>query len=747
MNFSLKPLSLKPLRVKAPTLLLATIPLLCDAHEVPAEFDSDTYYGSIVVTGVKPVSSDSDLGAQRAANSDTATMLRNYPGISLYTAGGISSLPVLHGLADDRIKIQVNGMDLMPSCPNHMNPPLSLVDPSYVGAITVMAGITPVSVGGDSIAGTIQVSAPVPEFASSLQQTFVKGQAGTFYRSNGDAHGANLSTTYATETFNLTYNGSTAQSNDVSAARDFKPAGYAAGTRTWLAGDVIGSTAYKAENNQLDLAMRHEEHLLEFSASLQDVPYELFPTQRMDMTKNLSKQFNLHYQGHFQWGEFDARAYEQLTSHAMNFGADKQFQYGTAAGMPMNTEGKTRGVAFKATIPLSEMNAVKLGTEYINYQLNDWWPPATATMGMMGPSTFQNINNGQRDRTALFAEWGSRWSQTWQSQLGARSETLNTNTGDVQGYNNMSMYVNDAATFNAQNHQRTDHNLDLTALMRYTPTDTEQFEFGYAQKTRSPNLYERYTWAASGMAAIMNNFVGDGNGYVGNQNLKPEVAHTVSATLDLHGEDKNAWQFKLTPYYTYVTNFIDAQRCPLSYSSNCTVGNLNATTGFVTLQYDNQTAQIYGADISGFKRLGMWDGVGSLKLTGVINYTRGENLSSGDNLYNITPLNAKFGLVQDSGKWANTLEWQLVAEKNHVSAVRNENQTAGYGLFNLRSTYQWKQLRVDVGVDNLFNRFYEQPLGGAYVGQGATMGINSIPWGIQVPGYGRSVNTALSVQF
>jgi iron complex outermembrane receptor protein len=249
------------------------------------------------------------------------------------------------------------------------------------------------------------------------------------------------------------------------------------------------------------------------------------------------------------------------------------------------------------------------------------------------------------------------------------------------------------------------------------------------------------------MAAIMNNFVGDGNGYVGNQNLKPEVAHTVSATLDLHGTDKKAWQFKLTPYYTYVTDFIDAQRCPLSYSSNCTAANLNATTGFVTLQYVNQTAQIYGADISGFAQLGMWNNVGNLKLTGLMNYARGENLSTGDNLYNIMPLNAKFGLVHNAGSWTNTLEWQLVAEKNHVSSVRNENQTAGYGLVTLRSSYQWKQWRVDIGIENLLNRYYEQPLGGAYVGQGATMGINSVPSGVQVPGYARSINTALSVQF
>jgi iron complex outermembrane receptor protein len=37
------------------------------------------------------------------------------------------------------------------------------------------------------------------------------------------------------------------------------------------------------------------------------------------------------------------------------------------------------------------------------------------------------------------------------------------------------------------------------------------------------------------MASQMIGWFGDGNGYVGDIDLKPEVAHTVSATADWHG--------------------------------------------------------------------------------------------------------------------------------------------------------------------------------------------------------------------
>ena len=73
-------------------------------------------------------------------------------------------------------------------------------------------------------------------------------------------------------------------------------------------------------------------------------------------------------------------------------------------------------------------------------------------------------------------------------------------------------------------------------------------------------------------------------------------------------------------------------------------------------------------------------------------------------------------------------------------------RTGGYGLLNLYSSYEWKRARLDVGLENALNKFYISPLGGAYVGQGATMGTG-VPYGTLVPGMGRSFNTSLTVKF
>jgi iron complex outermembrane receptor protein len=111
------------------------------------------------------------------------------------------------------------------------------------------------------------------------------------------------------------------------------------------------------------------------------------------------------------------------------------------------------------------------------------------------------------------------------------------------------------------------------------------------------------------------------------------------------------------------------------------------------------------------------------------------------------PLNMKFALTHRLGGWSGIAEFQAVAAKLHVSQVRNEMQTGAYGLLNLRGSHEWKYVRLDVGIENVFNRFYSMPLGGAYVGQGASMTSNGIPWGTPIPGMGRSINVALSVHF
>jgi len=111
------------------------------------------------------------------------------------------------------------------------------------------------------------------------------------------------------------------------------------------------------------------------------------------------------------------------------------------------------------------------------------------------------------------------------------------------------------------------------------------------------------------------------------------------------------------------------------------------------------------------------------------------------------PLNGKVTFTHQYGGWSSAVELIDVARKSSVSSVRNEIHTGSYFLTHLRTSYTWKNVRVDLGVENLFDRLYALPLGGAYTGQGMTMGINGIPYGIAVPGMGCSVYAGFNIKF
>ena len=684
------------------------------------------------------------IAAEKPATNDTAALLANAPGVSLYQGGGVSSLPAIHGLADERVRTELNGMLITSACGNHMNPALSYIDPAAVKQAKVMAGITPVSSGGDSIGGTIMVENAGPIFAAP-GGAITYGTASVFARSNGGGIAASGSASAATDNINITYTGAWSKSGN-----------YKDGN-----GDTVKSTLYEAENHMLSLAVRDKDDLLVIQAGTQHIPYQGFVNQYMDMVGNDAWFVNARYTGQFDWGKLDLRAYYQDTRHEMNFLADKQNATNTAS-MPMDTHGQNFGYSAKAEIPESRRDVLRVGNELHGFLLDDWWPPV-AMGGMMTPgnmccNTFWNINGGQRYDFGTFVEWERKWDRQWTTLLGVRNDTVWMDTGNVQGYSDLPVtnpakawqsYPIDAAAFNAKDHARTDVNFDATALARYEPDSTSSYEGGYAMKTRSPSLYERYTWSTNSMAMNMNGWFGDGNGYVGNIDLKPETAHTFSFTAGWHdsGSIKDApareWELKITPYYTYVVDYIDVDRCfSATPGTACTSANVTKTTGFVALQFANHDAEMYGADISG--RMPLWrsDEYGRFGLSGVAGYVHARRVDNGDSLYHVMPLNAKLNLEHKLGNWSSSVEWQLVDAKSDVEQVRNEVQTPGYGLVNLRSSYQWNQVRFDAGIENLFDKQYYSPLGGAYLGD-----RNNRAWGDPVAGMGRTVYGGITVKF
>ena len=870
---------------------------------VNASLDSDPTAATVTD---KPLPSKV-LDLQQAKTSDTANALTELAGVNVQTAGGISALPIFQGVADNRLRIMVDGVDSISSCPNHMNSPLSYVAPTAIKKAKVYAGVTPVSVSGNSIGSTIVVETvkpkfakpkvkatvkpkaqsnrlttgmvadttpslasngnttgqsavnnikvvandgtlievnspsqplamPVPEtmpekmpvtasesasksvpayrdgddrlsnsptqanrinsqpmqngqgntFSQSLAKIETSGEIGSYYRSNGHQAGANLEITTAGENTSLTYKGNYARSNDYKAGGDFKTYTDSGNVGQTIAKDVVASTAFETMNQSLDLAYLTGNHLWQFGYNWQHVPEELYPNQRMDMLDNRLDRYNLRYTGDLSWGALEAQAYYEDVDHFMDFGGDKRYWYGMpgsvadsknlngkpcpypgtagcANGMPMYTESQTTGVNLKASRQLNEQTNVRVGAEYQGYQLDDWWP---ASGGGMYPNTFQNLNNGQRKRTSVWGEWEKAINPTWTTIAGLRYENIHTQVDPVHGYNtdtapntipatgNGAMnQTRDAVNFNNSDLSKTDNNWNASLINRWQLNDSATVELGLSRQVRSPSLYERYTWSTATMMAGMNNTVGDGNGYFGDPNLKPETANKIAVTLDWRANN-DKWGVKFTPYYSQVDDYIDAVQWDSTTNQPKPVNDKNK---YSVMRYTNQDARIYGADISADIKLADTK-AGKFGLTGAINYTNGKNTETDSPLYNIMPLNGKLALTHEVKGWSNKLEVIGVTAKDDVSIPRNEIKTAGYGLLNLSTGYDvTDKLKVTVGVDNVLDKKYALPLGGAYMGQGRTMSMNSelgnvngqgiSNWGTPVYGAGRSYFASVNYKF
>ena len=175
----------------------------------------------------------------------------------------------------------------------------------------------------------------------------------------------------------------------------------------------------------------------------------------------------------------------------------------------------------------------------------------------------------------------------------------------------------------------------------------------------------------------------------------------------------------------------------------------------------NENARLYGFDMSAKAPIAKTD-YGDFSVAGMLSYTKGRDLSLDTGLYNIMPFNGKLALIHKLGGWQGAAEFVGVSGKDDVSAQRNEMTTPGYGLLNLRGSYVWDNVRFNFGVENVLNQLYYLPLGGAYLGEGATMSFNreagnvtcpggctgtASSWSTSVAGPGRTLYVGMKIDF
>ncbi|MFT7413529.1 MAG: iron complex outermembrane receptor protein, partial [Methylophagaceae bacterium] len=208
-----------------------------------------------------------------------------------------------------------------------------------------------------------------------------------------------------------------------------------------------------------------------------------------------------------------------------------------------------------------------------------------------------------------------------------------------------------------------------------------------------------------------------------------ETAYQAELGLDWHTAKAG-----ISPrvFYHHINDYIQGVAIPTS--NMAAIGVSTMMGGDTTpLQYQNVDAKLYGMDANWFATLSdEW------QLDGTVSYVRGERRDTNDSLYRIAPLTARTMLSYVQTNWRLGVEVETVASQNKVSTENEEQKTSGYTVFNLMGNYEaTKALTLSAGVNNVFDRNYQDHLGGYN-----RISINDNPdiaQGERLPGLGRSV--------
>lgn len=659
------------------------IPVLVHAEE-PYRLPDVTVKGTPALPPVGTYSVDLEDGRPEAVR-DAASLLEAAPGAAVEHNGTQTGIVQLRGLSQDRVKVLVDGMEISPACPNHMDPPLHYISPDEVASLQVMAGITPVSQGGDSIAGTVKVNSAGPRFSATDKAEF-GGRVKAGYSGANDGSEAALSLNLGNNRAAVRYNGDRLEGGDLK---------YAGGTAK--------VTGYDTTRNELEAAFKVGNGDLGIAFGQHRAKNVGTPALGMDMIQDDADSGRISYNGKFDFGTVEARLYQHKIDHVMDNYTLRTY---TAAASRMKAPATSNDTGFALGVALPRgTNTFRVGMDGNNNDFNVYQQSAT------NPAMVSELFvNNSRDRWGIYGEWEGNPASAWRTLLGVRTDTVSSSAGSIARKMGTDSAL-DQAAFNNANRDKTDHNWDLTASARYGASPALAWEFGFARKTRSPSLVERYLWKPSATYGSA-----DGRNYLGNIDLKPEVSHQLSAGFDWKGSRAYV---KPTLFYNRVNDYIQGVAA-------------TSPGGVSVLKFSNINAELYGLDGAfGYAFSDAW------KLDGVLSYVRGKNRDNSDNLYRIAPLRLTMALDYTVNRWTGTAEVKAAARQNKVSSYNGETETGGWGILNLRGAYRFtKQGKVNFGVENLFDKYYADHLSGKNQVNNAALGGN-LGIGQRIPNPGR----------
>jgi iron complex outermembrane receptor protein len=665
-------------------LCLALLPMLAFAAEEDRDVAKTKTFDRVIVTAspVQPLTYEVDtkLPRQPVPASDGADYLKTIPGFTALRNGGTNGDPVLRGMFGSRLNLLSNDGSMPGACPMRMDNPLSYVAPETFDHLIVVKGPQTVLWGPGASAGTVRFQRETPRFdAPGLR---VQGSL------LGGRFGRNDQMLDATAGAPQGYARLTANRSESDDYRDGN-------------GDVVPSK-WRKWNTDLALGWTpSDDTLLELTAGRGN-GIARYATRGMDGSQFLRQSYSLRFVQtlHGSLRKLEAQWYHNDADHVMDNYTLRTPNPMSMMPMPMasNVERITEGgrvlaswawAPFELTAGVDQQrsrhrsrNASGRGA----YKLLPWSPDARFnTLGVFAEGTW-TIAQGQRLIAGLRQD---------------RAEVTDQRMRVSSGMGGMSM---PNPTFGLTRREHLP-----SGFVRFEQDITGSgfgWYAGLGHTGRMPDYWELISPKQGPMGAV--------NAFAG---VRPEKTTQLDIGGQYRSERGSAW---LSAYVGRINDYI-----LFRYMGG---GMMGATS-----MASNVDARIHGAELGGeFRPAPAWT------LGATLAWAWGSDVTLHQPLPQMPPLDARFNLAWDNGRWSAGALLRVVARQSRVAlnqgnvVGRDIGPSAGFATLALNGGYRInEQLQLTAGIDNLFDRAYSEHLN---LAGNADFGYPAMPVRINEPG-------------
>ncbi len=624
-----------------------------------------TFHDAMQVDAPAPTSTMEATELRESAARDVGEALARMGGVWKVRKGGIANDISLRGFREDDITVLVDGARVAGACPNRMDPPAFHLDFAEVDRIEVAPTAGRMEAQG-SMGGMVNVVTKKPGSGFHADASMVAGSWGM----------VNPSATVRYGTGRWAVLGGLSH-------RSGEPFADGSGQRftetTNYTDAADGVDAYNIDSGWTRMYFRPADgHELNLSYAGQRSDDVLYAALKMDAVYDDTDRLVLGYRyagtedGILR--EIRATAYGTRVDHWMT---DSLRTTGAPAprGWGMGTDAATEVIGGSIDVVLGEFT---VGAEAYRRSWDAW-----TELAMMGYIRQFSIPDVQVEALGLSARWQRDLSASTRLEVGGRIDRVSTTADDTKA--NTDLYyayhgVRDTSredvepSFSLRLVQRIGRGLDLTA--------------GIARTSRAPDPRERYF----GLKRM-------GADWVGNPVVDPPV--TTGAEIGVTWS-AGSGMLSARVWADRVDGFITL------YGQR----RINMVPGVMNPQaqsYSNVDALLRGMSLDGTAALSS-----RVSLSGNLSYVRGtkdtdpdRNLSSA-NLAEMPPLAARLAVRWQNPRLFAEAEGLAAADQSEIDTDADETATPGWAILNLKGGITYGQWRLQLILENVFDRTYRE---------------------------------------